>query len=238
MTNDAKSTDLVISKVAAPWEEQLAARLRGFGPLGLFAIVVIVFTQLYSVALAAAMVVVWARLSNTPWREIGYTRPKSWAASALGGLVFGVVFKLLMKAVVMPLLGADPVTHVYQYLAGNRAEIFWFLLIVLTAGATEETVYRGYAFERLGKILGSSRWAKVLMIFFTSVWFGWVHYPNRGVDAVEQAAIVGAVFATIFAFRGRLFMLMCAHSAFDLAAYALIYWNLERKVAHWVFRAP
>ena len=31
-------------------------------------------------------------------------------------------------------------------------------------------------------------------------------------------------------------MLMVAHSAFDLTALAIIYWNLESKVAHWVFR--
>jgi len=36
--------------------------------------------------------------------------------------------------------------------------------------------------------------------------------------------------------RGRIFMLMCAHAAFDLVAYALIYWELETRVAHWVFR--
>jgi hypothetical protein len=30
-------------------------------------------------------------------------------------------------------------------------------------------------------------------------------------------------------------MLMIAHAAFDLTALALIYWNLETKVAHFVF---
>lgn len=31
-------------------------------------------------------------------------------------------------------------------------------------------------------------------------------------------------------------MLMFAHAAFDLAAAAIIYWNLETKAAHLVFR--
>jgi hypothetical protein len=31
-------------------------------------------------------------------------------------------------------------------------------------------------------------------------------------------------------------MLMCAHAAFDLAALAIIYWDLESRVAHLVFR--
>jgi len=30
-------------------------------------------------------------------------------------------------------------------------------------------------------------------------------------------------------------MLIIAHAAFDLTALAMIYWNLESKVAHFVF---
>jgi hypothetical protein len=39
------------------------------------------------------------------------------------------------------------------------------------------------------------------------------------------------VFGTIFAVPGRIWMLMCAHPAFDLTALAMIYWNLESAVA-------
>jgi hypothetical protein len=31
---------------------------------------------------------------------------------------------------------------------------------------------------------------------------------------------------------------MCAHAAFDLAAAAIIYWDLEAAVAHLVFKSP
>ena len=48
--------------------------------------------------------------------------------------------------------------------------------------------------------------------------------------------IVGLVFGTIFAVTGRVFMLIAARAAFDLTALAMIYWNLETKVAHLVFR--
>lgn len=39
-----------------------------------------------------------------------------------------------------------------------------------------------------------------------------------------------------FAVTGRIWMLMVAHAAFDLTALAVIYWNLESKVAHFRFR--
>jgi hypothetical protein len=31
-------------------------------------------------------------------------------------------------------------------------------------------------------------------------------------------------------------MLMCAHAAYDLTAVAMIYWNLETRVAHVIFK--
>jgi hypothetical protein len=44
----------------------------------------------------------------------------------------------------------------------------------------------------------------------------------RGLAGVEQATIVGLVYGTIFAVTARIFMLMCAHTAFDLTALAII----------------
>jgi hypothetical protein len=51
-----------------------------------------------------------------------------------------------------------------------------------------------------------------------------------------QAAVVGAVFGTIYAATGRLWFLMFAHAGFDLTAVAIIYADLETRVAHWFFR--
>jgi len=41
--------------------------------------------------------------SGTPWREIGYQRPRNCLGSLAIGVIFGVSFKLLLKAVVMPM---------------------------------------------------------------------------------------------------------------------------------------
>jgi len=66
---------------------------------------------------------------------------------------------------------------------------------VLGAGFGEETVFRGFFFERLGRLFG-----------------------------------------TLFAVTGRLWLPMVVHVAFDLTAVALIYWNWESAVAHFLFR--
>jgi len=220
-----------------PSDDRFAADLRGFGPLGILAILFILAGNSVVAPLSAVLVLIWAWRSRTPWREIGYLRPKNWIASVAIGIVFGCAFKFLMKAIVMPLLGADPINHACHYLAGNRAALPGAIYaMIVVAGFGEETVFRGYLFERFGKIFGHRATAKVLTVLLTSVWFGLVHYPVQGLAGAEQAMITGLMFGTIFAITGRIWMLMVAHAAFDLTALAIIYWNLETKVAHLVFR--
>jgi uncharacterized protein len=213
------------------------AALRGFGPIGILAILVIAAGNFLFLPLSALLVLAWARLSQTPWREIGYVRPKSWVATIAIGIAFGAAFKLLMKAVVMPLLGADPINQAYHYLAGNTAALPWILYAVtIGAGFGEETVFRGYMFERLGRLFGAGAWVTPLIVVLSAAWFGLIHYPVQGIAGAQQAAIFGLVFGAIFAITRQIWMLMFAHAAFDLTAVAIIYWNLENEVAHLIFK--
>lgn len=223
--------------VAPASDDPTAAALRGFGPLGILAIVVILASVALFSPLSAILVLAWVVRSRTPWREIGYVRPRSWIASVAIGIVLGVAFKLLMKAIVMPLLGAPAINPAYNYLAGNPAALpgAIFTMIVI-AGFGEETVYRGYLFERLGKLFGPRAWAKPVAVLITSVLFAALHYREQGLAGVEQAMITGLTFGTIFAVTGEIWMLMIMHAAFDLTAVAIIYWDLETKVAHLVFK--
>ena len=217
--------------------DRVAAGLRGFGPLGILAFLAIAAGNLVVAPLSAFLVLVWARLSRTPWRDIGYVRPKSWTRDLALGIVFGTAFKLLMKTIVMPLLGADPINRAYHYLAGNPAALPGILFAVIVgAGFGEETVFRGYLFERLGKLFGTGLWARTFIVLFTAALFGLAHYHDQGLAGAQQATITGLVFGTIFAVTGQLWMLMCAHAAFDVTAVAIIYWDVESAVAHLVFR--
>ena len=224
-------------QVLEPADDRFAAALRGFGPFGILAILVILAGNMVAVPLSALLVLVWGRWSRTPWREIGYVRPRSWIRTAAVGIAFGVASKFLMKMIVMPLLGADPINQAYHYLAGNRAALPGILFAVIVgAGFGEETVFRGYMFERLGRLFGSGIAAKVAIVLLTAASFGLAHYSVQGLPGVEQATIVGLTFGTIFAVTGRIWMLMIAHAAFDVTAVAIIYWNLESAVAHFVFK--
>jgi membrane protease YdiL (CAAX protease family) len=217
-------------------DNRVAAKLRGFGPLGILAIVVIL-AGAFIPPFGAILVLVWVWLSRTPWREIGYVRPQSWMRTLIVGIVFGVAFKFLMKAVVMPLLGAPPINQAYHFLAGNTAALPGMVFVLIfNAGFGEETYFRGWMFERLGKLCGSSVWAKIFIVLFTSALFSAAHYPTQGFPGAEQAIFTGLVFGTIFALTGRVFMLMIAHAAFDLTALAMIYWDFETSVAQFFFK--
>jgi membrane protease YdiL (CAAX protease family) len=226
MTSDGSNLPKPVpaeARPAPPSDDPFAASLRGFGPLGLLAILLIVLTSVFK-PLSAILVLVWAWLSHTPWREIGYGRPKSWLGTLAAGIVFGCALKLLMKVIVMPLFGAPAINPAYHYLTGNPAALPGIVFtMIVGAGFAEETLFRGYLFERLGKLFGTGSGAKVSIVLLTSVLFALGHYSNMGLPGVEQALITGLVFGTIFAITGRIWMIMCAHAAFDLAAGAIIY---------------
>jgi membrane protease YdiL (CAAX protease family) len=174
-------------------------------------------------------------MSHTPWRKIGYVRPQSWVVSTAVGLILGASLKVIMKSLVMPLLGADPINHSYHFLSGNRAAVLAFIpVMIIKAGFGEETFFRGYLFERMGQLLGESIVAKVTIVMATSMLFGLLHY-DQGISGIAQALITGLVFGTIFAITEELWMLMCLHTAFDLTAAGAIYWQLESKLAHLFF---
>jgi membrane protease YdiL (CAAX protease family) len=220
----------------------LSRELRGFGPLGIIAILAILLTgnvvvgPMIAIPVGATLVLLWARLSRTPWQEIGYVRPRSWPRTIALGVVFGIALKLLMKIIVMPLLGAPPVNQSYHFLAGNVAFLPGAIWSMLNAGFAEETVFRGYMFERLRKLCGTGVVAKTSIVLITSTLFGVAHYTTQGLAGVEQALVVGLVLGSIYVVTGRLVLLMFTHAAFDLTALAMIYADVEISVAHLVFR--
>jgi membrane protease YdiL (CAAX protease family) len=219
-----------------PVDDPTAAALRGFGPVGLGAIVVILGSGLLGGIPAALMVLAWRWRTRTPWSELGLVRPKNWVLTAAIGIAFGIAFKFAMKALVMPLLGAPAINPAYHYLAGNSAAVPGFVLtLIFSAGIGEEIFYRGYLFERLGAMLGRNPAAQIATLLIASALFGAAHLREQGLPGAEQAFLTGLTFGAIFLRTRQLPMNMFAHAAFDLTALWMIYWNLESRIAHLVF---
>jgi len=51
--------------------------------------------------------------------------------------------------------------------------------MIVSAGFGEETLFRGYAFERLGKLFGHGSRAKTAIVVFTSCGSGWITIRSR-----------------------------------------------------------
>lgn len=220
-----------------PATDRLATDLRGFGPIGIATVLVILAGNLVVVPLSGVLVLVWAWRSKTPWKDVGLVRPQNWVRTLLIALASGVAFKLAMKALVMPLLGAPPTNQAYQFLVGDPGQLLFIIYaVVFGAGFGEEMVFRGFLFERLGKLFGSTVAARIAIVVLTSAFFGIVHIHDQGLAGVEQATIVGLVFGSVYVKTQRLIPIMIAHAAFDLTAVGIIYWNVESWVAHWIFR--
>ena len=107
--------------------------------------------------------------------------------------------------------------------------------MVVGGGFGEETVYRGFLFERLGKLFGSHAGARVATVLVSSALFSLAHFPVQGLAGSEQALMTGLAFGTIMAIQGRIWLPMFAHAAYDLTALAIIYFGLEERIAHLVF---
>jgi membrane protease YdiL (CAAX protease family) len=126
--------------------------------------------------LLALIVLAWARATHKPWRELGLARPRSWFRAIAGGIVLGASLKLLMKAIVMPLLGADPINREYHFLAGNTAALpAMVLTILVVAGFGEEVFFRGFVFERFENWWGRGTVATGLAILVSAALFGLAH---------------------------------------------------------------
>ena len=181
------------------------------------------------------LVLIWARLSDTPTEDLGFTALNSWVATIVAGVAFGIILKLLLKAVAMPLVGAPAVNTTYQYLVGNTAALPWIVATVLTNAAFgEEVFFRGYFFERMGTMFGHGKAALAGTIFLSTALFAFGHYHDQGFRAV-QATTTGLVFGAIYAWRRQIWLLMFMHAAYDLTAIAIIYGGWEEVVARSVF---
>ena len=215
----------------------MSARLRGFGLIGLVAIALIIAANLVAAPLGSILVLAWARRSRTPWGELGFAQPRSWVRVLLLGFVIGVIFKLLLKTLVMPLLGAPSQNQAYHYLVGNTLALPGMLLFVTVVGGLgEETLFRGFLFERLHRILGSRMPATAIILILTTALFAALHYPEQGVAGVEQATMTGLVFGVLYLFTKQLWIPMVAHASFDVAAVLMIYFNLESSFANLVIK--
>jgi membrane protease YdiL (CAAX protease family) len=162
-------------------------------------------TGLHWLNLALLLYVV-VGLERQPMASIG-VRPLRWWTAPLG-LIAGVVITLASGLLVGVLhLSADKTFVGFLQSLG----LFVRILVAVTAGVYEETLYRGYALERLASLWGS-RW---LAGAATLVLFTLMHAPAVGWSHLLSVALTGAMVTLLYLWRRNLVVNIIAHVTVD-----------------------
>ena len=179
---------------------------------------------------------IWIWVSGLPLNQFGFTKPKSWVRTVIIGLMLGIILKLQFKAVVMPLMGAEPVNANFQFLEGNLvAFIFLSIFIIVSAGFGEEVIFRGFAFNRLEVWLGIRVHTKMIIVLISSLMFGIPHL-YQGYYGIIHAFLVGIVMGTMYYLINKnLWLPIITHATYDIFAAYLIYMDYEEHVATYFF---
>lgn len=211
-------------------------KLSGTGPVGASGVVVVFLGMLLLTPIVGSiLVLIWARVARVPFSEIGFVRPPSWLRSVVYGVFLGVGLKLAMKALVLPALGAEAVNQRYHFVQGNLQAALGLAAYGLVAAFTEETLFRGYLFERIGAWLGKEWLGATAAVVLSSAVFGILHF-QQGRLGITNATIVGLVTGVVYlANKRRLFLLMVAHATFDIASFVIIYFGLEQTLGTLIF---
>lgn len=162
--------------------------------------------------LAAVIAVVILAERHRP-ASIGL-QPLRWWTLPLGllaGLVIVPVSELLANA-----LGSSADARFVGFL--QSLPVATRVLLVLTAGIFEETLFRGYALERLASLLDNKSWAAVLTVAV----FTLAHIPAVGLAHLLPVFIVSVLITLLYLWRRDLVVNIVAHVTIDGVGLLLI----------------
>lgn len=221
-------TSVAAEERPSPKGSPLAFRLRGYGPVGWLAFAGVYAASVLIPPLGTLLVLLWARLSRTPWAKVGLARPKSWLTTIAAGLVLALALRALTIFVVEPLLDAPAENPAFRHLRGNTAALPMAILMLGFVNAFgEELVMRGFFYERLTGLFGNSARALVFIVVLTSLIFGLGHYPLQGFYGAVHAFLLGMVFGALYVRSGTIWLPAATHGAYNLVGLALLYLGLR-----------
>jgi uncharacterized protein len=150
-----------------------------------------------------ALMLLWERRG---WGSIGI-RTFRWTVLVIGllaGFAISVLSGLLVNVLQLK-VDTQFAQNLMSLPLGLR------VLLVLTAGLFEETLFRGYGIERLTTLLGS-RWVAAAL-----TWGAFVagHAPAVGWAYLPPIAIVSALITLLYLWKRDLLLNMTAHSTVD-----------------------
>ncbi len=186
----------------------LGKRYSGLGPL--FGGEVIWWILFVGIILYVLLV------EHRPLTSIGFRRPGigdvayGLLAAFVTFMVIGLIYQMLLPALHI---------NIDRQLGTVVATPLWFRLLTVTrAAVVEETAFRGYGFERLRELTGSSFLAAVATWFVFTI----AHLTSWGWGQVIIAAFGGLILTLLYVWRRNLWSNILAHWLTDGAAFILL----------------
>jgi membrane protease YdiL (CAAX protease family) len=154
----------------------------------------------------AALIAVVMLMEGQRLTSIGL-RPLRWWTIPLG-LVAGLLI-IPISGFLANALGASADAHFVAFL--QSLPFTTRLVLVVTAGVFEETLYRGYALERLASLFRNTWLAGAV----TVVLFTLAHIPAVGLAHILPVFIVSVLVTLLYLWRRDLVVNVIAHATID-----------------------
>ena len=168
------------------------------------------------------------RLRGLRWRDVGFTRPRSWPRSLALGALAGIAMEVGTTYGVLPvvarLTGKPPELSMFRPMVGNLELMLLTLVPMwLLAAFGEELAFRGYLLRRAGDLGGGTPASWILALLVVGVFFGWGHDTQEATGVVLES-LAGVVLGLLYLASGRnLTVPIVAHGVANTIAWVLIY---------------
>ncbi len=168
------------------------------------------------------------RIRNVSWREVGFTRNRSWGKILTLGIVGGLLLELFQLFVTQPFLaritGHQPDLSDFAILKGNIKYTLLGLALAWTLAAFgEELVWRGYLMNRVADLFKRTRLAWICSLLLVNIVFGLAH-SNQGLTGIIEESIAGLFLAFMYLRTGKnLAVPIVAHGTADTLDVILLF---------------
>jgi len=170
------------------------------------------------------------RLRRVQWKQIGFTRYRTWGTTLLLGMAYGLgleLFDLFGKQPLLThLLGKPPDLSGFPDVRGNLKYALLIVVVIwILAAFGEELVYRGYLMNRVADLGRGTRKAWIASLLLISALFGFSHYA-QGLTGILEEASDGLILGLIYlVYRQNLAIPIVAHGVCDTIDIALLFWG-------------
>ena len=163
-------------------------------------------------ALALGVIIFTHKIEKLPLTTIGW-KPLSWKWIFIA-IGIGILLSLLVPVLTLLVSAIFPPSDTGTITEVTSRFSWWILLVsVITAGVTEEILFRGYPLERLQEITGN----KWISGFISLVFFVAIHATGWNIAHIFGVVIpLGIMLTGLYFWQRNLLFVMIVHVVIDL----------------------